>query len=90
MACLARRLGKVGSAEAWLERSGGPSLSQLIVRQSATGRRSSGTGVLLKTELERRHHRVKLVLGRSFPLRKPLKHDTPGENLAILRLHLSD
>ena len=46
--------------------------------------------VLLQTEMEKRHARVILQLGRSFTMRKPRKNYTPVEKVAILRRHLID
>jgi transposase len=46
--------------------------------------------VLLQTEMERRHSRVILQLGRSLTMRKPRKNYTPVEKVAILRRHLID
>src|SRR5271156_2851729 len=40
--------------------------------------------------MEKRHVRVILRLGRSFPMRKRRKNYTPTEKVAILRRHLID
>jgi transposase-like protein len=47
-------------------------------------------GVLLQPEMERRHTRVILQLGRSLTMRKTRKNYTPVEKVAILRRHLID
>src|SRR4051812_46033891 len=46
--------------------------------------------VLLQPEMERRHVRVILQLGRSLTMRKTRKNYTPVEKVAILRRHLID
>src|SRR6476659_3935763 len=46
--------------------------------------------VLLQPEMESRHIRVILRLGRSLPMRKLRKNYTAVEKVAILRRHLID